>query len=198
MHRIQRTINFSVRPPGRSLPDTGGGNGDRSDNSNAATPSCWNSDQDALTIFSVSRMYPTTVICLFRSSDSFWVAHMFWLLCHISKKLWTLAILCNFLSSASFFISVSFSVFIVSNSGSVPANILLLAPANCLTMTSSRRVSPVVFDCLQPITSRPRAKPASTPTPCGMIENMSRNTLERSAYKVCVSSCWSPTVCYVR
>ena len=53
----------------------------------------------------------------------------------------------------------------------------------------SGRVSPVVFDCLQPITSRPREKLASTPTPCGMIENMSHATLERSANFECVSSC---------
>jgi len=46
-----------------------------------------------------------------------------------------------------------------------------------------------VFDCLQPITSRPREKPASTPTRCGMIENMSHTRLERSAYFECVSSC---------
>jgi len=94
-----------------------------------------------------------------------------------------------YMQQASFFISESFSVFVVSNSGSVPARIPLLARANCLTTTVSRRVSPVVFDCLQPITSRPREKLASTPTPCGMIENMSRATLERSAYFECVSSC---------
>jgi hypothetical protein len=70
--------------------------------------------------------------------------------------LWTLAILCNVLSSASFFISESLSVFILSNFGSVRAKISLLSRANYLTTTFSRRVLPVVFDCLQPITSRPR------------------------------------------
>ena len=147
----------------------------------------------------VTRMVWRSLLCpkfilqrssaFFEGEISFWVAGRFWLPCHISKKLWTLAILCNFLSSASFFISESSSVFVVSNSGSVPAKIPLLARANCLTRTFSRRVSPVVFDYLQPKTSWPREKLASTPTPCGMIENMSRGTLERSAYSECVTSC---------
>jgi len=135
-------------------------------------------------------MYPTAVICLFWARDYFWVAHMFWLACHISKNSWTLAILCNVLSCTSFFISESFSIFVVFNSGSLSAKILLLARANCLTTSYSRRVWPVVFDCLQPITSRPREKLVSTATPCVMIENMLRATLESSAYFECVSSCW--------
>jgi len=187
--RIRRTFKIWVRPPRSSFADKAGGKGDLSDNLNAAAQSCWKSDQDALTISSVSKMYPTVVICLFWARDYFCVARRFWLPCHISKKSWTLAILCNFLSSASFFISESLSVLMVSNSGSVPAKIPLLARANCLTTTFSRRVSPVVFDWLQPITSRPMEKLASTPTPCGMIENMSRATLERSAYFQCVSCC---------
>jgi len=81
-------------------------------------------------------------------------------------------------------------VFMVSNSGSVPAKIPLLAQANWLTLTFSRMVSPVVFDCLHPITSQPREILASTSTPCGMMENMSRATLERSADYECVSFSW--------
>jgi len=188
--RFRRTFTIWVLPPGRSFVDNAAGKGDLSDNLNAAAPSCWTSDQDALTISSVTEMYPTAVICLIWARDSFCVAHRFWLPCHISKMSWTLAIQCNFLSSASFIISESFSVFVVSNSGSVPAKIPLLAEANCLTTTFPPRVSPVVFDCLQPITSRPREKLASTLTPCGMREDMSQATLERSAYFERVSSCW--------
>ena len=79
-------------------------------------------------------------------------------------------------------------VFIGSNAASFPTNILLLAWANCLIMSFSCRVPPVVCDFLQPMTSHRREKLASTPTPCGMRENMSRATLEWSAYFECVSS----------
>jgi len=188
--RIRWTFNIWVRPPGRSFADKGGGKGDLSDNLNAAAPSCWKCDQDALMTSSMSEMYLTAVIFLFRGWDSFWVARRFWLPCHIFKTSWTLAILCNVHSFTSFIISESFSMFIVSNSGSVPAKIPLLAQADCLTTTILWRVSPVVFDCLHPITSRPREKRASTPTPRGRIENMTRATLERSVYCECVSSCW--------
>ena len=188
--RSRWTFNIWVHPPGRSIPDQGGGKGDLSDNLNAASPSCWKSDHDALMISSIFKIYPTAVICLFWARDSFWVERRFWLPCHISKMLWSLAILCNFLSSTSFFISESFPVFGVSDNGSAPGNIPVLARANCLTTTFSRRVSPVVFDRLQPITSRPREKQASTLTPCGMVENMSCATVEWSAYLECVSSCW--------
>jgi len=85
-------------------------------------------------------------------------------------------------SSPSLFISFSFSEFILSNAGSVPAKISLLAGANCITTNFLRSVSPVVIDCLQPILSQPRQKLASTPTPCGMIENMSRAPLKRLVY----------------
>jgi len=146
--RIQQTFNIWVRSPGRFFADKAGCKGVPSDNLNAATPSCWNSDHDDLKIFSASEMYPMAVISLFRVGDSFCVAPRLWLPCPISKKSWTMAILCNFLFSASFIISKSLSVFVVSNSGSVPAKITLLARANCLTMTISRRVSSVVFDCL--------------------------------------------------
>ena len=111
-----------------------------------------------LTISSVSEMYPMAVIWLFWARDSFCVARRFWLHCLISKKSWTLAIRFKFLSATGFFISELFPVFIESNSGSVPAKIPLLALANSFTTTSSRRVSPVVFDCLHPKTSSPREK----------------------------------------
>ena len=81
-------------------------------------------------------------------------------------------------------------MFDVTNAGSSAGNVPLLAQANCLTTTFYRRVSPEVFDCLQPITSRARETLATTPTPCGMIEIMSRARLERSVYFDCVSSCW--------
>jgi len=187
---IRQTFNIWARPHGRSVADIAGGKGDLSDNLNAATPSCWKSDQDGLTISSMSKMYSTVVICLFWASDFFWGAHRFWLHCHISKKSWTLPILCNLLTSTSLFISESFSVFVVSNSGSVPDQIPLLASANSLTTSVSWRVLPVVFDCLQPITFPQREKVAFTPTLYGMIENMSRATLERSAYFECISTSW--------
>jgi len=188
--RIQQTFKISVPPSGRSFADEGGGKGDHSDNLNAAAPSCWKSEQEALTMTWVSEMYPTAVICLFWERDYFCVALRFWLPCHISKRSWTLAILCNFLSSATFFISELFSAFVISDTGWSPAKIPLLARANCLTKTFSVRVLPVVCDCLQPITSHPWEKLASTPTPCGMIENMSHATFGRSACYECVSSCW--------
>jgi len=129
---ILRAFNTWVRSPGRSFADKGGGKGDLSDNLNAAAPSCWKSDHNALTISCVSIMYPTAVNCLFWARDFFWVAHMFWLPCHISNKLWTLAILCNIHSSSSFFISELFSVFVVYNSGSALAKMPLLSWANYL------------------------------------------------------------------
>ena len=134
-------------------------------------------------------MYPMVVICMFWTWDSFCVAHMFWLPCHISKMSSALAILCNFLCSATLLISKWLSVLVTSNAGSSPASNPLWARATYLTTTSSRRVSPVVFDYLQPITSRTTEKLASNPTLCCMIENMSRATLEWSAYFECVLSC---------
>ena len=146
--RIWRTFKIWVLPPERSFADEADGKGDLSDNLNTAVTSCWKSDQEAVTISSVSEMYPTAVMCLFWVRDSFCIAHRLWLPCHITKKSWTLAIQCYFLSSAYLFISESFSVFVVSNTGLSPASIPLLARANCLTMTFLQRVSPVVFDCL--------------------------------------------------
>ena len=141
-------------------------------------------------ISSVSEMYPTAVIYLFWACDFFVVAHRFWLPCHISKMLWTMAILCNFLSSASFFNAKSFSVCAMSNAVQSPANTPLLARSNCLTTTFSQRVSPVVLDSLEPILSCPREKLACTPTLCGIIDNMSQATLKGSGHFECISSCW--------
>jgi len=56
IHLIRRIFNTGVRPPGRSFPDKAGGTGDYSDNLNAAAPSWWKFDQDAVTISSVSEM----------------------------------------------------------------------------------------------------------------------------------------------
>ena len=114
---IGRTFNTWVCPPGRCFADYAGGKGDFSDNLNAAAPSCWKFQQDALTIYPVPEMYPMAVIYLFSVKDSFCVASRFWLPCHISRELWTLAILCIFICSASCFISKSVSEFVVSNAG---------------------------------------------------------------------------------
>jgi len=190
IHRIRQTFNIWVHSPGRSFADKAGGKGDLSDNLNAAAASCLQSDQDALTISSMSKMYLTAVICMLWVWDSFCVARSVWLPCHISKMSWTLAILCNVLSCNSFFISKSFCVFIVSNAGSSPALILWLAWANCLTTTVLQRVWPVVLDCLRPITSHPREALASTPTACGMMETVSRATLQRTVHCEGVSTCW--------
>jgi len=178
---IRQSFNIWVHPPARSFVNKAGGKGDCSDNLNAAAPSSGKGDEDAVKISCVSKMYPTAVICLLWARDSFSVACRFWLPCHISKKSWTLAILCNILSSATLLISDSFSVFIVSDAGSLPPNVLWLARANYLTRTVLRMVSPLLFDYLQLITCHPREKLASTLTPWGMIENMSCATLERSA-----------------
>jgi len=59
---IQQTFNNWVLPTGRSFADKAGGKGDLSVNLNAAAPWCSKSDHDALTIYSVSKMYPAAVI----------------------------------------------------------------------------------------------------------------------------------------
>jgi len=146
--QIRRTFMICVHPPGRFFAHKAGSKGDLLNNLNAAAPWCWMSDQKALTISSVTKMYPTAVICLSWARDSFCVARRFWLPCQFSKKLWTLAILCNVLSSTSFCISGSFSVLVVTNTVLSPAKMPLLARPNCLTTTISRRVPPVVIDCL--------------------------------------------------
>jgi len=191
---IWQTFNTWVRPPGRSFAVKAGGKGDLSDNLNEASPSCWKFDQDALTISSLSDMYPMAVIWLFWVRHSFCVACRYWLHCHISKQLWTLAILCTFLFSACVFILESFSVFVVYNAGLWLTIIPLLAWANWLEQTGSWPLLPKV-PCLWFILPSAdhisqQKKQASTPTPCGMVENISHNTLERSAHFECVSSCW--------
>jgi len=143
--RILRIFNIWVCPPWGSFVDTAGGKGDLSDNWNAASPSSWKSHQHALTICSVSEMYPMAVMCLFWARDSFRVARGLWLPCHISKMSWTMAILCNVSSCTSVFISEFYSVFVVSNEGSLPVKILLLARANCWIITCLQRVSPVLL-----------------------------------------------------
>jgi len=186
---IPQTFSIWVHPPGRSFADKAGGKGDFSYNLNAAAPSCWNSDQDASTISSRSEMYPAAVTCVFWAQDSFCGALGFWLPCKRSKKSWTLAIQCNFLCSASLFISISLSALVGCNSGSSAASNLVFARTNCLTTTVLCNVPPVVFDCLYLITSRPRETLGSTPTPWGMIENISRARLQKSSYLECDS--WS-------
>jgi len=187
---MQQTFITWVCTAGRPFADKAGGKGNLSDNLNAAAPSCWKFDQDGLTISSLSEMYPMAVIWLFWAWDSFWVACRCWLPSHIPNKSWTLAILCNFLSSTSLWISMLFSVSVVSNAGLLPAYIPLLPQANCFNTTFLRRVSHVVFDYLQPIMSCPREKLARALTPSGMIETISHATLERSVYFECISSCW--------
>jgi hypothetical protein len=122
--------------------------------------------------------------------DFIFVARRFWLPCHISQQSWTLADIYNFLFSTAFNISKGFCEFLVFNAAWSHTTMLIQAPTHCLTMTFSRRVSPVVFVCLHPITCRPREILASTLTPYGMIEYMSPATLEWSAYFECVFSCW--------
>jgi len=169
---ILRPFKTWVHSTGRCFADKAGGKDDLSDNINAATPSCWKFDQDALTISSVSEMYPTAVIDLFWARDSFCIACWFWLPCHYSKRSWSFAILGNFHASSCLLISRSFSVFIVFGTALSPTNISLLARAKCLTNPFPQRVSPLVLDCLQSITSHPRETLAPTPTRCGKIENM--------------------------
>jgi len=71
IHLIQHTVNIWICPPGRLFAHKAGGTGDFSDNLNAAVTSYCQSDQDALTICSISEMYPMAVICLFWVQDSF-------------------------------------------------------------------------------------------------------------------------------
>jgi len=96
----------------------------------------------------------------------------------------------QFLSSTTRFSSKSFSVLVVCNAGSWTTNIPLLARANYLTMTFPRSASPVVFHCLQPLMPHTREKLACTLTPCGMIENISRAPVERSAFFARILFCW--------
>jgi len=190
IHWIRRMITIWLLSTRMFLTDEAGSKGDLSGNFNAAALSCWKFDQEGLRISSESDIYATAVNCSFWARDSFCVAHRFWLPCHISKKLWTFTILYNFLSCSCLFISNSVSVFMLSNAGSLSANILSVAGSSCYTTTFSWIVLPVVFDCLQPIISPTREKLFSDPTPCGMTENMSHATLERLVDFECSSSCW--------
>jgi len=156
MLRIPRTFNISVCPPWRFFADKTAGKGDLSNNLNSAAPSCWESDQDALTIFSVSEIYPSTIISSFWAQNSLDVAYRFWLPCNILNMSWTLAIRSNCHSSGSCCISELFSVLVQFNSAWAPAKIPLLARGNCSIMSFSPTASPVVFDCLQQISSRRR------------------------------------------
>jgi len=131
---IRRTFNAWVHSPGRSFADKAGNKGDHSDNLNAATPSCWKSDQDGLTISSVSKMNPKAVIHSLWAWYSFCVVCRSWLPGQMSKKSWALAIQCNFLWFAYIINSISFSVSVVCQAGLLPANIPLLAWSNCLIM----------------------------------------------------------------
>jgi len=104
-----RAFNTWVRPPGITFAENADAKVVLCDNLNAATPSCWKFDQDALMISSIYQMNPMAVLWLFWPPDSFCVSCMFWLPCHISEKSWTLAILYNVLSSDSFHFQVVFS-----------------------------------------------------------------------------------------
>jgi len=134
-------------------------------------------------------MYSTAAIYLLWLQDSFCEGCRFWLHCHIYNISWTLGIRCNLFCSTSLFVSKPLSVFIVSTGRLSPVNKLLLVRANCLTTTFSRRVSPVVVDCLHLIMFRPTEKQATALTACGMIVNMARAIFQTMMYFVCISSC---------
>jgi len=183
------TFHICVRPPSGSFEEKASAKGALSDNWNVALPAYCKSGQDGLTNSSVSEIYPTAAICVFWVRESFRVWRRFRLPCHISEQPWTLAIWCDLCLSASLLISEPFSWFILSNAGSPPANIPVLAPAHYVTMTFWWRVLPLDMDSLQPISPCPREKQACDQTACGMIEQMSCATLERSAYTESISSC---------
>jgi len=188
--RIQRTYNMWVRSPWRSFAHKAGGKGDICDHQNAATPLCWKSDQDASMIADVSEIYRTAVISVFSVQDSISVPWRFCPSCDISQKLCTFAILHNLLYFVSIFRSESFSVFIIYDAWLSSEIFALLAPGNWLTTSFLCRLSPAVFDCSLPIPSCHSEKLASSPTPCGLIDNMLHGTLERSEYSQCISSHW--------
>lgn len=129
-------------------------------------------------ISSVPYMDSMAVVTWNWPQDSFSVAHRFWLLCHISIQLLTLAMLCNFLSAATLFISKWFSVFVISTAGLLHANNLLVLRASSLWMNMSYMFSPVVFDSLQLKSSHRRETMAFTLTQCCRVENLLRSTVE--------------------
>jgi len=83
--QIGQTFSIYVHPPGKFFADKAGCKGDLSDNSNAAAPSCSNSEKDTLTISSISEMYHMAVSSLYWARDSICVARRFWRPCYISK-----------------------------------------------------------------------------------------------------------------
>jgi hypothetical protein len=161
---------------------------------NTAAPSCWQSDQESLTISSVSENYPSVVIRWSWVRNSLNVPCRFWLHCHISKTLWTLTIQCNVHFCAYHLISVPFSAFRVFQAGSWHANIPWMAPAHNNIWTILWRVSPVVLDYHQPITSHIRDTLASTWTQYCIMEIVSHTTLEECLYIECLTSCWHHNV----
>jgi len=89
---------------------------------------------------------------------------------------------------ASLFICNSMSLSFECNPELSPVTILVLAWAISPSSTVAQNVSVVVLDSLQWIISCPRNMLASTLTLCGMIENVSHTTLQRSAYNACILS----------
>jgi hypothetical protein len=81
-------------------------------------------------------------------------------------------------------------VLVASNGGSLPGNNPLLPRANCVTTTFSWMVSACGFWLPPPHHVVPKGNWASIVMPWGMIGNMLRATLERSAYIEYVLSCW--------
>jgi hypothetical protein len=102
----------------------------------------------------------------------------------------TVAILCNFLSSTSLISAKSFLVCIVSNDRPSHANITIFPWANCLTMTLLQCYTPVVFECVQSLTSHMRDTLAYTLSRYCTSENPSHATFERFSYLECESSYW--------
>jgi len=151
---IRQTFSTGVHPPGRSLAHNAGGKGDLSEIVNAAAISCWTFDQHSLMISSVSGMYPMAVVDSLHAQDSFCVVQRFWQPCHISKIYCLLESRSSFFSSVPCFDSESFSLPVVPNCVQWPANMLVLAQVNILTMNFSGCVLSVVLDCPQPLTSR--------------------------------------------
>lgn len=105
------------------------------DRSNAAAPAGWKCDQHALTISSVSKIYPAADVDFIWKLHYIVLAHRFWLPCQISTKLCTLPIQRRILSAAFWFITDLCSLFIVPNSVLKSASIPQTAQANSPTMT---------------------------------------------------------------
>jgi len=145
-------IEIYVRPPACSFANKSDGNGGRSDDLNLPSQFGWKSEHDWLMISSTFEMYFNTVISLVPVQDSFSEICRFRPLGHISKTSWMLACLCGFLCFTASFISKFVSVCVVSDCELLHVKILVLAGVNRITMAFSWSVSPVVLDCLQPMT----------------------------------------------